>query len=146
MAGKRTMANTLTLTKAGAEAEDTVVGGIASIGAIKTETDEIDVTTLDSPNMAKEFIQGASDSGDFDVEINNVFDGTVTKLDAIFAAGDTRAWVIGFTDNDGVTALATLGFNAFIKGFEHGEQTTDGLAKVTMTLRVSGKPVYAESA
>ena len=146
MAGVRTIANTLTMVKSGAEAEDTVVGGIASIGAIKTETDEIDVTTLDSPNMAKEFIQGASDSGDFDVEINNVFDGTVTKLDGVFSAGETRAWTITFTANDGTTEEATLDFNAFIKGFEHGEQTTDGLAKVTMTLRVSGKPVYAESA
>lgn len=146
MAGVRTIANTLTLVKSGAEVEDTVVGNIASIGAIKTETDEIDVTTLDSPGMAKEFIQGASDSGDFDVELNNVFDGTVAQLDSVFSAGETRSWKITFTANDGVTEEATLAFSAFIKGREFGEQTTDGLAKATITLRVTGAPVYTETA
>lgn len=143
MAGKRSIGCTLTMTKTGAEVEDLVVTSVASIGAIKTETDEIDVTTLDSPNGAKEFIQGASDSGDFDVEINNLFDGQAETLEAVFASGATRAWTIAFMENG--ASIATLAFNAFIKGREFGELTTDGLDKLTLTLRVTGLPVYAEA-
>lgn len=142
MAGKRSIGCTLTMTKAGAEVEDLLLANVASIGAIKTETDEIDVTTLDSANGAKEFIQGASDSGDFDVELNNVFDGQTAALEAVFAAGTTRAWTIAFMDAG--APVANLAFNAFIKGREFGELTTDGLDKVTLTLRVSGAPVYTE--
>lgn len=142
MSGVRSIGCTLTLTKTGAEVEDTVLANVASIGAIKTETDEIDVTTLDSPDGAKQFIQGASDSGDFDVELNNVFDGQVTTLESVFSAGTTRSWTIAFMQ--GGASVATLAFDAFIKGREFGELTTDGLDKVTLTLRVSGAPVYAE--
>lgn len=143
MAGVRSMANTLTLSGVGSET-NLVLGNIASIGEISTEADEIDATTLDSPNGAKEFIQGAKDSGEFAVELNNVFDGTVETLNSIFDSGATREWVIGFTDNDLTTAKATLTLDAFVKTRAYGEQTPDGLAKATFTLRVSGSPVYAE--
>lgn len=141
MAGIRSMGCTLTLSGVGSEA-DVVLSNVASIGAIKTQTDEIDVTTLDSPNGAKEFIQGAKDSGEFDVELNNVFDGQAATLNSVFAAGATRSWILTF--KDGATTAATLGFDAFIKGREFGELTTEGLDKVTITLRVTGAPVYAE--
>lgn len=146
MAGVRTISNSLTMVKAGEEAEDLVIGNIVSIGQITTETEEIDTTTLDSPNMAREFIQGAKDSGEFEVELNNVFDGTVETLDSVFDSGATRSWIITFTANDGETQEATLSFNAFIKARAYGEHTVEGLAKAMLTLRISGSPTYAEGA
>lgn len=143
MAGIRSMSNKLTLIGEGSE-QDKIIGNIFSMGEISTEADEIDVTTLDSPNGAKEFIQGAKDSGEFAVELNNVADGTVEDLNSVFDSGDTREWEISFTDNDLTTEVATLEFDAFIKSRAYGEQTTDGLNKVTFTLRISGSPVYTE--
>lgn len=143
MAGTRSMGNTLTLVGEGSEA-DVVLGNIVSIGEVSTEAEEIDVTTLDSPDGAMEYIQGAKDSGEFAVELNNVYDGTVTTLNSIFDAGETRSWTIGFMASDGTTSEATLDLDAFVKARAYGESTPDGLDKVTFTLRVSGAPVYAE--
>lgn len=137
------MGNTLTLVGEGSEA-DVVLGNIVSIGEVSTEAEEIDVTTLDSPDGAMEYIQGAKDSGEFAVELNNVYDGTVTTLNSIFDAGETRSWTIGFMASDGTTSEATLDLDAFVKARAYGESTPDGLDKVTFTLRVSGAPVYAE--
>jgi hypothetical protein len=143
MAGVRSMGNTLTLVGEGSEL-DVVLGNVASIGEVATEAEEIETTTLDSPDGAKEFIQGAKDSGEFSVELNNVYDGTVETLNSIFDAGETRSWVVGFVGTDGTTEQATLSLDAFVRGRAYAESTPDGLDKVTFTLRVSGAPVYAE--
>ena len=74
MAGTRTMGTTLTMKKAGDEQADTVIAHLTSIGEVTGEREEIDVTTLDSPNGAKEFISGVVDFGSFDVA-GNVIDG-----------------------------------------------------------------------
>lgn len=143
MAGKRTMGTRIKLRGEGSE-EDLLLSNTASIGEVSTDTDEIDVTTLDSPNGAKEYIQGAKDSGDFDVELNNVFDGVIETLNSIFDSGETRSWVVEFVDSDLTTVLGTLDLDAFVKTRAYGEVTTDGLHKATFTLRVTGSPVYEE--
>ena len=74
MAGTRTMGTTLTMKKAGDEPDDTVIAHLTSIGEVNGEREEIDVTTIDSPNGAKEFISGVVDFGSFDVA-GNVIDG-----------------------------------------------------------------------
>lgn len=143
MAGTRSIGNSLTLNGVGSEA-DVLLGNIASIGEVSTEAEEIDVTTLDSPNGAKEYVQGAKDTSDLAIELNNVFDGTVELLNSVFSAGDNRSWTINYVGSDGVTSQATLDLEAFIKGRAYGEHTPDGLNKVTFKLRVTGDPVYAE--
>ena len=145
MAAVRSMGSTLTLVGEGSEV-DVVLGNIVSIGEVSTEAEEIDATTLDSPDGAKEFIQGAKDSGEVAVELNNVFNGQVATLNSIFDSGETRSWTIGFVGTDGTTEEATLAFDAFIKGRSYGETTTEGLHKLTINLRLSGAPVYTEVA
>ena len=143
MGAIRSMGSTLTLVGEGSE-QDIVLGNIASIGEITTEAEEIDATTLDSPNGAKEFIQGSKDSGELAIELNNVFDGTVEILNSVFDSGETRSWVVGWVGTDGNTVEATLNFDAFIKGRTYGETTPDGLHKTTVNLRISGAPEYEE--
>jgi hypothetical protein len=143
MGAIRSMGSTLTLVGEGSE-EDLVLGNIASIGEVATDSEEIDATTLDSPDGAREFIQGSKDSGELSVELNNVFDGTVETLNSVFDAGETRSWTIGFVGTDGTTVQATLDFDAFVKGRTYGESTPDGLHKATVNLRISGAPVYSE--
>lgn len=139
MAGKRTMGTSLTMTKAGSEPSDLVIAHIQSIGEQSTETDEIDVTTLDSPNGAKEFIQGAKDPGSIEVVANNCGDGQVEALQAVFDSGQVRSWTETYPTG------ATLAYEAYISAFTFGEATTDGLMTASFTLRLSGEPVYTEA-
>lgn len=140
MAGTQTMGSTLTLKKAGSEGQDLVVANLTSIGEVKGEREEIDVTTLDSPDRAKEFISGAVDYGSFDVS-GNIIDGKQPKaLYDLFDSGVARDWEIG-TPNGTKLAL-----KAYVASFSFGEKTTDGLDTFTMSLRVSGKPVYTPKA
>ena len=135
MAGLPAMATKLIMVKSGSEAADLDITHLKSIGDQSTEADEIDVTTLDSPNRAKEFIQGAKDAGTMDFVINDMFDGQVEALDAVFDTGEVRRWKVVFPDGKGGFA-----FNGFIKNFTNGEVETDGLITRTLTIRLSGKP------
>ena len=132
MAGTPTMGTTLTVTKAGDETEDLTIKSLTSIGELTGDRDETDVTTLDSPDGAKEYRPGAVDWGSQDVA-GNVTDATqMAKLRAIFDAQDIREWTIR------TPAGNVERFNAFIKTFKYGEKTVDGLDTFGMTLRVSG--------
>ena len=138
MAGSRTMGTKLTLTKKGSEPADLELKHLQSIGEQSTEAEEIDVTTLDSPNGAKEFIQGAKDPGTIEVVANNLFDGQVSTLQAIFNSGVVREWTEEYVGG------ATLSYDAYISAFKFGEATTDGLATASFTLRLTGAPEYSE--
>lgn len=140
MAGVRTMATTLTKTMSGSETEDLVLAHLQSIGEQATEAEEIDVTTLDSPNGSKEFIQGAKDPGSVEVVANNVFDGQVAKLQSIFTSGAVEEWTEAYP-----AAAGTLTYSAYMSAFTFGEATTDGLATVSFTLRLTGAPTYSEA-
>lgn len=140
MAGTRTMATTLTKTMSGSETEDLVLAHLQSIGEQTTEAEEIDVTTLDSPNGAKEFIQGAKDPGSVEVVANNVFDGQVATLQSIFNSGNVEEWTEAYPGDAG-----TLTYSAYMSAFTFGEATTDGLATVSFTLRLTGAPTYSEA-
>ena len=136
MAGTRTMGTTLTMKKAGSETADTVIAHLTSIGEVTGEREEIDVTTLDSPNGAKEFISGVVDFGSFDVA-GNVIDGVqVSTLYDVFNGQQNRDFEIQ-TPSGTVLAL-----NGYFSSFGFGEKTTDGLDTFKATIRVSGTPTY----
>lgn len=136
MAGTRTMGTTLTMKKAGSETADTVIAHLTSIGEVTGEREEIDVTTLDSPNGAKEFISGVVDFGSFDVA-GNVIDGVqVSTLYDVFNGQQNRNFEIQ-TPSGTVLAL-----NGYFSSFGFGEKTTDGLDTFKATIRVSGAPTY----
>lgn len=139
MAGTRTMGTTLVLTRSGSEAENHTFKHLQSIGEQGTEAEEIDVTTLDSPNGAKEYIQGAKDPGTVEVTANNCGDGEVTKLQALFASGEVREWTETYPNG------ASLTFNAYVSQLTFGEATTEGLCTATFALRLTGEPTYAEA-
>lgn len=139
MAGVQTMATSLKLIKADSEPSDTVLAHLVSIGEQGSEAEEIDVTTLDSPNRAKEFIQGAKDAGTIEVTANNCFDGQVAIIRALYTSGAVRNWKEIYPDGKG-----ELSFTGYVSSFTFGEATTDGLATITFAIRLSGEPVYTE--
>jgi predicted secreted protein len=115
------MGSTLTMKMAGSETADTILANLTSIGEVTGEREEIDVTTLDSPNGAKEFISGAVDFGSFDIA-GNIIDGVqVEQLFAVFNGQQVRDWEIE------TPAGNKLDLTGFLQNFGWGEKTTDGL-------------------
>ncbi len=139
MAGIQAMATSLKMVKTADEQADLVIAHITSIGEQSSEAEEIDVTTLDSPNRAKEYIQGAKDSGSVEIAINNCFDGQIAALKAVYASGAVRTWIETFPDDRG-----TLTYTGYISALTFGEAAPDGLISATITIRLSGDPVYDE--
>ena len=138
----RAMGTSLTKIKSGDETENWVVGSLTTIGEIGLEIEEIDITTLDSPDKAKEYMAGDLDAGELSIAgyIKKLDDeATVTKMMSLIAAGSTEAWEVEFPSG------AKWNFNAFVKSFKTAESTTDGLIGFSGSLRVSGLPVYTAS-
>lgn len=140
MAGKATLMNELVLTGVGSEA-DLTLSSVESIAGQSTDTDEIDTSVLG--DKFKQYVAGQKDAGDFDVTVNNNFDGQITTLMSLESSGETREWTINHKAMDG-TSLATTTLSAWIKSHSFSDSTTDGKEQVTFTLRVTGEPVYAE--
>lgn len=138
----RAIGTSLTKKKSGSEAQDWVVGSLTSIGEIGAEISEIDITTLDSPNGAKEYMAGDIDAGECAIAgyIKKTDDeSTVSKMMALISAGTTESWIVTFPSG------ATWDFDAFVKSFKTTEETPDGLIGFSGTLRISGLPVYTPS-
>lgn len=138
----RAMGTSLTKIKSGSEANNWVVGSLTSIGEIGAEIDEIDITTLDSPSGAKEFMSGDIDAGEVSISgyIKKTTDEqTVVKMMTLIAEGSTEKWEVEFPSG------AKWNFDAFVKSFKTTEETPDGLIGFTGSLRISGIPTYTPS-
>lgn len=138
MAKERTMGTTLTLKKKGGEGTDVILRSLISIGELAGEREEIDVTTLDSPNGAKEYISGTVDWGTQDVEGMIDDETQLTKLRSIFDSTETREWEVKTPSKRKIT------YSAFIKSLTYGEKTTDGMDTFKMTLRISGGVTFTK--
>ena len=64
MAGTRSTGTTFGFEKKEEELTDITVGNLSSIGEVGGDSDEIDVTTLDSTGGYREFLQGFKDAGE----------------------------------------------------------------------------------
>lgn len=138
----RAIGTSLTKTKSADETEDWIVGSLTSIGEIGLEISEIDVTTLDSPDGAKEYMAGDMDAGECPIAgyIKKKDDEqTVVKMMSLIKSGSLENWIVTFPSG------ATWKFDAFIKSFKTGEETPDGLISFSGTLRISGMPEYTPS-
>lgn len=139
----RAMGTTLTKVKNGETDQDWIVGSLTSIGEVGAEASEIDVTTLDSPDGAKEFMAGDIEPADVELEgyIKKAEDeDTVVKMMELLKSGAIETWKITFPSK------ATWTLKGFIKAFKTTENTTDGLIGFNATIKQSGLPVYAKRA
>ena len=138
----RAMGTSLTKKANTGESTDWVIGSLTSIGEIGVEIGEIEITTLDSPDGAKEFMSGDIDAGECAIAgyIKKTSDeATVTRMMALIQSGSTEKWVVTFPSG------AKWEFDAFVKSFKTTEETTDGLIGFSSGLRISGLPTYTPS-
>jgi len=118
------------------ETETLRIANLTSIGAIGLESDEIDITDLDSPEDYKEYIAGAKDPTTVDIEGNFKDESAMQKLMNLSNTRTVESWRVDYPSG------ASWSFSAYVKSFTDGDKTTDGLITFTSGLRITGKPTF----
>lgn len=117
---------------------NTLVGTLSAISEITCDSELIDVTTLDSPDGCRQFMQGAKDAGEIRLSGFHVKDeaGQI----ALRAAYDTgAAGTCCITFPDGVKAT----FPALVKSHTLGAAQVDSAIAFSCVLRAAGKVVFS---
>lgn len=120
-----------------------VIAEITSITPPNLSADSIDVTTMDSANGYKEFIQGLRDGGECSLEGKFYPGDTNGQIGLLtdFNAGTLQTFVITFPTSMG----ATWTFTGIVTGFE-GDIPMDDAVGFAATIKISGKPVLGITA
>lgn len=112
---------------------ETAIGKLTTIGEIAQDSEEIDVTTLDSTGAYREFLPGFKDPGSLPLEgYYAPGDTSQKKLNTLYQNGNTASWAIEFSDGSRLT------FNAFVKGVTFGPTSVEGVPGFGATLRLTG--------
>jgi len=135
----RAIGTSLTKTKSGSELVDWEVGSLTSIGEVKITIGEEDITTLDSPDRAKEYMPGDIEAGELSIagitkKAND--EQTIVKMATLIKASAVEHWTVKFPSG------AKWEFDAFVKEFGTGEASVDGMVSFSGSLRITGLPVY----
>ena len=114
-----------------------VVGRLVSIGEITADSEEIDVTTLDSVDGYREYVQGYLDAGVLAIEGYHAGDdaGQQALKDA-YAAGSAGECHIVFPDG------AQVNFKAYVKSYTMGAAKVNGAVGFSAKLRITGGIAY----
>ena len=125
------------------EATFTDVAEIESLSGPSLSADEIDVTTHDSTDGYREFVQGLKDAGELTIEGNFIptedthKDSGDPSLLAAYDSGDLTDFKLVFPDADN----SKWEFSAIVTGFEVDIPNEDKMT-FSCTLKISGKPTF----
>lgn len=109
------------------------VGKLTSVGEISPDSEEIDVTTLDSEGGYREFLQGYRDSGEVELTgFHEKGDAGQAALRAGYDSGAAGAVQVDFPDGTSVS------FSAYVKGYTLGAAEVDGAVGFGAVLRLTG--------
>ena len=136
MAAIKSLGVTLVKTKSGSESTNTTIADLTSIGEFGIESDEIDVTTLDSTGGYKEFIAGFKDAGEISLAGIVKTESAFTAMTTLAGSQAIEQWTLTFTSG------SKWIFNGFVKSFKEGESSIDGVRNFTGSIRISGEPVF----
>ena len=116
-----------------ADGEQTVVGRLTSVGEITPDSEEIDVTTLDSEGGCREFLQGYRDSGEVELAgYHEKNDAGQAALRSAYAAGTPGEVEVVFPDG------TSAAFQAYVKRHTLGAAEVDGAVGFGAVLRITG--------
>lgn len=128
-----TSAQGTTLKFTPASGTQTIVGRLTSIGEIAPDSEELDVTTLDSQDGYREYIQGFRDAGELEISgFHDADDGGQAALRDAYESGAPGDVAIAFADG------TTVSFSALVKSHAIGAAEVDGAVGFGATLRVTG--------
>lgn len=131
MAATRSQGTTLKYTPA--QGTQVTIGKLTSVGEISPDSEEVDVTTLDSTGGYREFIQGFRDSGELEISgYHDKSDGGQAALRTAYASGASGSFLVTFPDG------ATVSFSGFVKSHTVGSAEVDGAIGFGAVIRISG--------
>ena len=125
------------------EATFTDVAEVEGLSGPSLSADEIDVTTHDTADGYREFIQGLKDAGDLSIEGNFIPTEDTHKeagdasLLASYNSGDLTDFKLVFPDANNTE----WEFSAIVTGFEV-DIPVDEKMTFSCTLKLSGKPTF----
>jgi len=120
--------------------EQLTVGRLASVGEIQPDSEEVDVTTLESEGGYREYIQGFRDSGEVELSgYHDAGDAGQKALRTAYAGGNMGAFEVDFPDGSKVK------FSGFVKSHTIGAAEVDGAVGFGAVVRVSGPVVVTEA-
>ena len=139
MAGTLANGTSLTVKRAGSEAEDTVIRNRTTVSAPETSYPPVDVSDLDSDDVAggAESIPGSAEFSEVNVT-TNVTDANksqIQKIESIAAAHETRT----FERTDSTGTLTIIGY---ISKHGFGEATRGGLIQYSFSIQPTEAPVF----
>ncbi len=109
------------------------IGALRSISEIKADSEAIDVTTLDSLNGYKSYVQGLKDLGEVTLEgFFEAGNAGQAALRGLYQSGASTAFTVTFPDSTAVS------FTAFVKSYALGAAQVDGAVGFTAVLRLLG--------
>jgi len=112
------------------------IADLTSIGEIGVESDEIDVTTLDSTGGFKEYIAGFLDAGEVPLAGKIKSESNMEDMLALALAQTVESWKVEFPGG------STWEFEGFVKSWKEGESTVEGVREFNGSLRITGAPDY----
>lgn len=120
-----------------------LLGGLTDIPPPTITRGFIDVTAHDSPQGYREFIPDLKDPGEMSCSLNwTPGNATDDELLAMSEEEEPRLFVMTFPQ---VTPIKTCTFRALLTNFERTGGADDGQLKATISLRVTGVPVWADA-
>lgn len=138
MAATRAQGTTLKFTPAGGA--QVIVGRLTSVGEIQPDSEEVDVTTLESAGGYREYIQGFRDSGEVELSgYHDAGDAGQKALRAAYDDGKIGAFEVCFSDGTKVN------FSGFVKSHAIGAAEVDGAVGFGAVVRISGAVTVAEA-
>ena len=120
------------------DAEDIQFAQITNLSLPDQDADEVDLTSFDSADGFREFVQGLKDPGSVDVEawFTKVF---ADEMQDDFNEGNINTYVIEFPNEEGVE------FEAFVQSIGGEVPMEDGVS-MEVTLKLTGKPEWKDDA
>ena len=120
----------------------TDIAEVFSIEPPSQESDDVEVTNLDSPNRMKEYIAGMGEPGEVSFEMNflptHATQDATTGLIEARVSGDVGNWQIEFSD----AASTTATFSGYVKAFQPALAVSDRLT-ASCTIKVTGPVTWA---
>lgn len=115
------------------DAEPIALGYLSSVGEIRPEVEELDVTTLDSPGGWREYRQGMRSAGEIELEgYHDAGDAGQAALRAALGQDVILAFEVSFPDGMRVR------FSGFVKRYSIGAAQVDSALGFGVTIRITG--------